>query len=119
MPVPKEFMPFFTNLVDKSKKSEINWEAMDQPDAYRVRFSDFSITVSQKGAKPVVRIQLLSDQGEPSAAITVDSDDDEWLGAVGLINSADRKVRKIGRTMQRAMEELGKRGSIGLERPVS
>ena len=116
MPVPTEFTPFFTSLVDKSKKSEINWEATGQPDAYRVRFSDFSISVSQEnGQPPSIRVQLLNDQGQPTVVMSIDDGDDEWLGAVGLMNSADRKVRKIGRTMQRAMEELGKQGPVGLE----
>jgi len=120
MPVPIEFMPFFTSLVDKSRMSEINWEATGRPDAYRVRFSDFSIVVSQKGDRPTsIRVQLLNDQGEPTAVITIDDRDEEWLGAVGLFNSADRKVRKLGRTMRRAMEELGKQGAIGLEASAS
>ena len=119
MPVPEEFLPFFTSLVDKSRKSEINWEEMGQSDAYRVRFSDFSISVSQEGDKPIVRIQLFNDHGGPTAVITVNDEDDEWLGAVGLINSAERKVRKLGQTLQRAMEELGKEGPIGLEAPTS
>jgi hypothetical protein len=120
MPVPIEFMPFFTSLVDKSRQSEINWEATSRPEVYRVRFSDFSIVVSQDGGKPPsVCVQLLNDQGEPTAVISIDDRDDEWLGAVGLFNSADRKVRKLGRTMRRAMEELGKHGSIGLEASMS
>jgi hypothetical protein len=116
MPVPIEFMPFFTSLVDKSRKSEINWEATGRRGEYRVRFSDFSIVVSEEGGKPSsIRIQLINDQGEPTAVISIDDRDEEWLGAVGLFNSADRKVRKLGRTMRRAMEELGKQGAIGLE----
>jgi hypothetical protein len=119
MPVPEEFRPFFTSLVDKSRKSEINWEAAGTADAFRVRFSDFSISISQAGETPIVRIQLFNDQGGPTAVITVDNGDDEWLGAVGLINSAERKVRKVGQTLQRAMEELGREGLIGLEPPTS
>jgi hypothetical protein len=119
MPVPEEFQPFFTSLVDKSRRSEINWEAIGQSDAYRVTFSDFSISISQDGDKPVVRIQLFNDHGGPTATITVDDGDDEWLGAVGLINSAERKVRKLGQTLQRAMEELGREGPIGLKPPAS
>lgn len=116
MPVPIEFKPFFTNLVDKSRKSEINWEDAGEPNTYRVRFADFSIVVSQTDDRtPSVRVQLLNDRGHPTAVISVDDQDDEWLGAVGLFNSADRKVRKLGRTMRRAMEELAKQGSIGLE----
>ena len=81
MPVPTEFMPFFTSLVDKSKKSEINWEATGQPDAYRVRFSDFSISVSQEnGQPPSIRVQLLNDQGQPTVVMSIDDGDDEWLG---------------------------------------
>ena len=115
MPVPIEFRPFFTSLVDKSRKSEIDWEATDQSNVFRVRFPDFSIMVSQDGGqRPSVAVQLLNDRGEPSAAFSVDDRDDEWLGAVGLFNSAERKVRKTGRTMRRAMEELGKQGVIGL-----
>jgi hypothetical protein len=120
MPVPIEFMPFFTSLVDKSRRSEINWEATGRPDVYRVRFSDFSIVVTEEGGKPMsIRVQLLNGQGEPTAVISVDDRDEEWLGAVGLFNSADRKVRKLGRTMHRAMEELGKQGPIGMEAPTS
>ncbi|MGD8289983.1 MAG: hypothetical protein PVJ80_17465 [Gemmatimonadota bacterium] len=116
MPVPIEFKSFFTSLVDKSRRSEINWESTSEPDVYRVRFTDFSIVVSQTvGRSPSVRVQLLNDRGEPTAVISVDDQDDEWLGAVGLFNSADRKVRKLGRTMRRAMEELEKQGPIGLE----
>lgn len=120
MPVPIEFRPFFTSLVDKSRRSEINWEATGRPAAYRVRFPDFSIVVSEEGDKPTsIRVQLLNDQGEPTAVISVDDRDEEWLGAVGLFNSADRKVRKLGTTLGRAMEELGKRGAIGLEASAS
>jgi len=116
MPVPIEFMPFFTSLVDKSRKSEINWEATAQPNTYRVRFSDFSIVVSEEAGRPTsIHVQLLSDTGDATAVISIDDRDEEWLGAVGLFNSADRKVRKLGRTMRRAMEELEKQGSIGLE----
>jgi hypothetical protein len=116
MPVPIEFKPFFASLVDKSKRSEINWEATAQPRTYRVRFTDFSIVVSQNSGRPAsVRVQLLNDRGEATAVITIDDRDDDWLGAVGLFNSADRKVRRLGWTLRRAMEELGKRGPIGLE----
>ena len=37
MPVPQELKPFFTGLVDKSKRLEIHWEAGARPDAFRVR----------------------------------------------------------------------------------
>jgi len=114
MPVPTELAPFFKNLVDKSKKSEINWEAAHQPDSYVVRFPDFSIQISQDGTKPYVAIQLHNDEGAMVTDFKVNSQDAEWIGAVSLINSADRKVRKAGRTLQRAMEELGKTGVIGL-----
>ena len=40
--------------------------------------------------------------------------DEEWLAAVSLINSANRKVRKIDHTLRRAMEELSKSGAVGL-----
>jgi hypothetical protein len=116
MPVPIEFRPLFTSLVDKSRRSEINWEATAQPNVYRVRFPDFSIVVSHEGGhRGSVRVQLLNDQGEPSAVISVDDRDDEWLGAVGLFNSAERKVLKVGRTMRRAMEELERQGVVGLD----
>jgi hypothetical protein len=119
MPVPIEFGPLFTSLVDKSRRSEINWAATARPNVYRVRFPDFSIVVSQEGGhRGTVRVQLLNDQGEPSADIAVDDRDDEWLGAVGLFNSAERKVLKVGRTMRRAMEELEKQGVVGLEVPT-
>ena len=29
MAIPKEFMAFFLRLVDKSRKSEVNWKATD------------------------------------------------------------------------------------------
>lgn len=112
MPVPKELMQFFSKLVDKSKKSEINWQATGQSDAYRVTFPDMAISISLEGTK-LVRIQLLNDQGEPAAAIAVNDGDEEWLGAISLINSANRKVTKIDTTMRRALEELGKDGAIG------
>ena len=115
MAVPQELMAFFLRLVDKSRKSEINWEATGRADAFRVTFSDIAITISLEGEKPFVRIQLLNDRGDPAAIITVDDGDDEWLPAMSLINSANRKVARIDRTMQRAMEELGKEGSVGLE----
>ena len=115
MPVPTELRPFFNNLVEKSKKSEINWEANGEPDAYRVRFADFSIGIDQDERKPSVRIRLLNDREEPTAVITVEKADEEWIGAISLINSAGLKVRKVGRTLGRAMEELGKKGPIGLD----
>jgi len=115
MPVPAELRPFFTSLVDKSRRCEINWEATGRADSFRVRFSDFSIVVAQEGDKPFVHVQLLNDRGDVTAAIRVDDKDEEWIGAVGLINSAARKVKKIGHTMRRAMEELGKDGLVGLE----
>jgi hypothetical protein len=72
--------------------------------------------VSQEaGHRGSVRVQLRNDQGEPSAVISVDDRDDEWLGAVGFFNSAERKVLKVGRTMRRAMEELEKHGVVGLD----
>lgn len=114
MPVPTELRPFFTNLVEKSKRSEINWEANGKSDAYRVRFAEFAIGIHQD-ERDVVRIQLLNDRGEPTAVINVEKDDDDWIGAVSLINSANLKVRKVSRTLGLAMEELGKHGLIGLE----
>ena len=115
MPVPIELRPFFTNLIEKSKRSEINWEANGGSDAYRVRFADFAIGIYQDQRKHSVRIQLLNDRGDPTAVINVEKEDDDWIGAVSLINSADLKVRKVGRTLGLAMEELGKQGLIGLE----
>ena len=115
MPVPTELHAFFNNLVEKSKKSEINWEAHGGPDAYRVRFADFSIGIDQDERKPSVRIQLLNDRGEPTAVINVGKEDEQWIGAISLINSAGMKVRKVGPTLGRAMEELGKQGPIGLD----
>ena len=115
MPVPIELRPFFTNLVEKSKKAEINWEADTESDAYRVRFAEFAIGIHQDQASHSVHIQLLNDRGDPTAVIKVDKEDDDWIGAVSLINSADLKVRKVGRTLGLAMEELGKPGPIGLE----
>lgn len=114
MPVPTELKPFFTSLVEKSRKHEINWETDGRADAYRVRFNDFTIAVSQDANGPSVRMQLLNDQGGPTTVITVDKGDEEWLAAVSVINSANRKVRKIDRTLQRALEELGKTGPIGI-----
>ena len=114
MPVPTELMPFFQNLVEKSKKSEINWEAAGRPDAYTVRFPDFAIQIVQEGTKPYVLIRLHNDDGMAVTDFKVTNQDEEWIMAVSLINSADRKVRKAGRTLQRAMEELGKTGLIGL-----
>lgn len=119
MPVPKHLMAFFLRLVDKSKKAEINWEATGQPDAFRVTFADVAISISLEGNKPLVRIQLLNDRGDPAAVITVDDGDDEWIGAMSLINTANRKVTKIDKTMQRAMEELGREGTVGQEPPPS
>ena len=103
-----------TSLVDKSRNSEINWETDGRPDAYRVRFSDFAIAVDQDEHRPAVRMQLLNDQGGATTIITVEKGDEEWLAAVSLINSANRKVRKIDHTLTRAMEELGREGPIGL-----
>ena len=114
MPVPTELMPLFRNLVEKSKKSEINWEAAGPRDAFAVRFPDFSIKVVQDEAKPRVTVQLHNDTGEPVADFRVTDQDEEWIMAVSLINSADRVVRKAGLTLQRAMEELSKAGMVGL-----
>ena len=113
--MPAELRPFFTSLVEKSKRSEINWEADEGPDTYRVRFTDFVIRISQDERKPVVRVELLNDRGEPTAVVDVEKEDEEWIPAVSLINTADLKVRKVGRTLGRAMEELGKQGPIGLD----
>lgn len=118
MPVPKELLPFFTRLVDKSKKSEINWQTTGQPEAFRVTFPDMAIAIALEGDR-LVRIKLLNDQGLAAAEMVVDDGEDEWLGAVSLINSAKRKVMRIDQTMQRAMEELGKDGPVGLESPSS
>ncbi len=115
MPVPTELRPFFTSLVEKSKKSEINWEANGGPNSYRVRFDDFAISVSQDDQRPLVRIQLLNDRSEPTAVIDVRKEDEDWIRAISLINSADLKVRKVGQTLGRAMEELSKSGAIGFE----
>ena len=114
MPVAKELVPFFTRLVEKSKKSEINWRDTGQADAFRVTFRDMAVTIEMEGNR-LVRIQLLNDRGDVVEVITVDDDDDEWLGAVGLINSAKRKVTKKDVTMRRVMEELAKDGPIGEE----
>lgn len=119
MPVPTELKPFFNNLVEKSKRSEINWEEDNGSDAFRVRFAEFAIGICQDASNHSVRIQLLNDRGAPTAVINVDKDDDDWMGAVSLINSADLKVRKVGRTLGLAMEELGKQGLIGLEPDAS
>ena len=119
MAIPKEFMAFFLRLVDKSRKSEVNWEATGGKDTVRVTFSDIAINISLVGDKPEVRIQLLNDEGVPAAVMSVDDGDDEWLAAMSLINSANRRVTKIDRTMQRAMEELGKEGTVGQEPPAS
>lgn len=115
MPVPTELRPFFTSLVEKSKRSEINWEAHGGPHSFRVRFNDFGIRVSQDEQRPSVRIQLLNDRGEPTAVIDVRKEDEDWIRAISLINSANLKVRKVGQTLGRAMEELGKPGAVGLE----
>ena len=112
MPVPKELLPFFTGLVDKSRRSEINWCPTDRPDAFRVNFPDMAITVAQEGERRV-RIELLNDRSIPAATICVEYGDEEWIGAVSLINSATRRVTKIEQTMRRAMEELGRDGPIG------
>lgn len=114
MPVPNELMPFFQNLVEKSKKSEINWESAGGRDAYLVRFPDFSIRIAQESHKPHVVVRLHNDAGDLVSEFKVNDQEDEWIMAVSLINSADRTVRKAGRTLQRAMEELGKAGVIGL-----
>ena len=114
MPVPAELRPFFTNLVEKSKRSEINWEAEQRADAYRVRFPDFSIVVSQDSHRHSVQLQLLNDRGGATTVLSVEKGDEEWLAAVSLINSANRKVRKIDHTLRRAMEELSKSGAVGL-----
>jgi hypothetical protein len=65
MPVPLELKPFFTGIVETSRKSEINWEANGGSDAYRVRFEDFAIGISQDQRTSTVRVQLLNDRGEP------------------------------------------------------
>ncbi len=115
MPIPEDLKPFFSRLVDKSRKLEINWEATGEAEEFRVTFSDIAISISLERNKPVVRIQLLNDKGDPATVITVDDEDDEWLGAMSLINSAKRKVTKIDKSLQRAMEELGKEGTVGRE----
>lgn len=112
MPVPKEFASFFKRLVDKSRKSEINWRATGQPDAFRVDFADFAIDAAQESDKRI-RVRVLNDAGVCVADFAVDDDDDDWLGAVGLINSAKRTVLKVDQTMRRAMEELAKEGVVG------
>lgn len=114
MPVPTELRPFFAGLVEKSKKSEINWEANGGPNSYRVRFDDFAIRVSQDDQRPAVRIQLLNEDNAPTAVIDVRKEDEDWIRAISLINSADLKVRKVGKTLGRAMEELSRAGAIGL-----
>ena len=114
MPVATELKPFFTNLVEKSRRHEINWEANGREDSYIVRFDDFSIAVAQDAQRPQVQIRLLNDQGGPTTIITVDKGDADWLAAVSVVNSAHRKVRKIDHTLQRALEELGREGEIGL-----
>ena len=114
MPVPTELKEFFTNLVEKSRRSEINWEAEGPADTYRVRFPDFAIVVAQDQQRPAVRMQLLNDRGGATTIITVEKGDEEWLAAVSLINSANRKIRKVDHTLRRALEELQKDGAIGL-----
>ena len=114
MSVPTELRPFFTSLVEKSRRSEINWESDGRRDAFRVRFADFAIGVSQDASRPAVDVQLYNDHGEPTTVITVQKGDEEWIGAVSLINSANLKVRKVGRTLNRALEELGREGPVGL-----
>ena len=117
MPISEDLKPLFSRLVAKSKKLEINWQATDQADSFRVTFSDFAISISQEGSNPVVRIKPLNDQGVIATEMTVDDGDDEWLGALSLINTAKRKVTKIDKSLQRAMEELGKEGPVGQEPP--
>ena len=112
MPVGKELKPFFTGLVEKSKRMEINWEATGQPGTYCVVFSDIAIRVFLEGERHV-HVQLLNDKGDPATAIKVSEGDDEWLAATSLINSANRAVTRIDKSMQRAMEELAKEGLIG------
>ncbi len=114
MPVPTELRPFFDGLVEKSRKSEINWEAGGAAGTYRVRFPDFSIVISQDERKPAVMVHLLNDRGDPATVITVAQGDEEWIGAVSLINTANLKVRRVGETLRSAMEELSKEGPIGL-----
>ena len=80
-----------------------------------MRFSDFAIGISQDDPNAAVTIKLVNDRGEPTAVISVGRADDEWIGAVSLINSADLKVKKVGQTLGRAMEELGRAGTIGIE----
>jgi len=116
MPVPKDLTSFFLRLIEKSKKSEINWQATGPPDAFRVTFSGIAILISLEGDKPLVRIQLLNDKGDTAAVISVDQGDDEWLGAMSLNNSANRKVTKKDETLHRAMQELEKEGSVGEDR---
>lgn len=115
MPVSKDLTSFFLRLIEKSKKSEINWQATGPPDAFRVTFSGIAILISLEGDKPLVRIQLFNDKGDTAAVISVDQGDDEWLGAMSLINSANRKVTKKDETLHRAMQELEKEGSVGDE----
>ena len=114
MPVPIELRPFFAGLVDKSRRGEIRWEADGKTDAFRARFSRFSIAIRQDERKPAVHVELRNDQGQPASIITVDQGDEEWIGAVSLINSANLKVRKVGETLRYAMAELEKEGTIGL-----
>ncbi len=114
MPVPTELRSFFDSLVEKSRRSEINWESDGVSDSYRVRFADFTIAIRADEARPAVFIQLLNDQGEQATVITVQQGDEQWIGAVSLINSANLKVRKVGETLRRALEELEKEGPIGL-----
>ena len=62
---------------------------------------------------------MLTVTGRRATRARIEKEDDEWIGAVSLINSADLKVRKVGRTLGRAMEELSKQGPIGLESDAS
>lgn len=114
MPIPRELTPFFNRLVEKSKRLEINWEGNGRRGSYRVRFPDFSIEVAQDGHASPVRIQLRNGDGHATSDFRVSDRDDEWIGAVALVNSADRKVHKAGETLRRAMEELGRPGAIGI-----
>ena len=112
MPVPTELRPFFSRLVEKSKRSEVNWRPGDRPEAFRVTFPDVAIHAWQDGERRI-RIELLNDRGDTAASIAVEFGDEEWIGAVALINSAGRKVSKLDTTMRRAMEELAKEGPVG------
>ena len=115
MAVPQELTGFFTKLVEKSKKLEVNWQATGQADTYAVRFSDIAIRIAQVSGTRAVRIELLNDEGRAVADMTVDDNDNEWIAATSLINSANRKVSKIDQTIRRALEELGREGPVGEE----